>query len=483
MQPALKSSTPQEEALIGMLLNKRNLVYQVATRIRPEHFSLHYNKSVVRAMLELVKESKAVHSITVMQRLMKNEGIDMALARKVVTDLSEKWGGRDSYILEDLARDVVEGWQRRRLADLSMKMLSAAADHTKSVTDLLNQSRGETDDIIHAGATELSTQEQVDLFLESTVLMSQKEEPLLGPAIFGIERLDRALDGAAPGGVVLFAGWTGSGKTVIFNTVMKELTKKGIPGCMWSGEQSEGKQIGALLGALTKTNKRAIEKGAYLTDEKLVKENKAEQVKAYSKKIVETGHVFLTGEMDEARLFSTITYQYYVNGIKIFLFDRKELFSVDGMNDDDKSIGMLLSKIRTLATNLGVWVGVASQVTKGHLKNYGSMAGLGDVLGSVAATSAATAVVIVHRYEVYGIFSDADGNSMKDRVLLRIVKNSYGIATDVEACFKNTYGVFLDMDDVDCHISPIAKTKNKSARTAEPEEEIEKFSDEENAPF
>lgn len=482
--PFIESSSPQEEALLGLLLNKRNLAYQVATRIRPEHFGRADYRSVATALLELAAEAKEVHSITVMQRLMKNEGITLSLARKLVTELTDKLGGRDTHIVGDLVRDVVENWQRRELARLSMRMLSAAGDQTKSVGTLLADGRSSTDSIINGGATELTTKEHVEGFLEQTQKMSEMDEALLGPKIFGIDRLDRALDGAAPGGLVIFAGWTGSGKTVIFNTVMHQATKLNIPVAMWSGEQSEGKQIGALIGASTKTNKRAIEKGAYLTEEKLVSQGLPAKVKQAAQKIVETGHVFLTGEMDEARLFSTITFQHYVNGINVFLFDRKELFSVQGMQDDDKAIGMLLSKLRTLATNLGVWIGVASQVTKGHLRNPGSMAGLGDVLGSVAATSAATAVVIVHRYEVYGIYADANGNSLKDAVLLRVVKNSYGICTDVRACFKSTYGLFIEDDALDSTLPPTTRGKKKQPQqTVAIDDNPTQLTEDEDLPF
>ena len=441
--------------LLGTLLNIENFAYRVADRLKPELFNNYDNQQVCQAILKVVERNQPVHLLTVMPAYVAISGATQESARTVLLRLAEQESivtARTREISQEgLSAEVldvlVERWQRRELLRLSLNLRESSIREDCEVQDTIGRLAEDTDRIAAATSQAQTTKDHLNKLVEEGKARYESGAKLLGPAVFGMKKLDLMLDGAHPGGLITTAGWTGSGKSSEFNTIVNNCTELGIPTYNWSGELSPDRQLHRLLAAETGINSRVIAKGGYYNEQEYP--GGLAKIDAAAERIQKAGHIFESGSMTLTRLLTTVSYHYRVNGVRVFLFDRKELFTLTGKSgNSDAEIGMILARLRALMTELkDACSFVASQVRKEHMKNPGSRPTLADVIGAGEVTASSTAVMMVYRPEYYGILQDEHGNSLKGVAYLDVVKNSFGETGEVRCLFRPATSQFIDEDD------------------------------------
>ena len=450
-------SIDHERSLLGTMLNVENFAYRIVDRLHPDLFRDITHREVFESIQAAVEKGGPVHLLTVMPFYRQITGKDEQESRQDLLriiqrdysglgDVPAAGEAEHLFLADSIIETLIERWQRRELMRLSGIVGQCAHAEDIEVSETLGQLAEETDRIAAGSRQGKRTADHLEKLFQEGKARYEAGNDLLGPAVFGIAKTDKMLDGAHPEGVIVIAGWTGSGKSAVFNTIIKNCTRLNQPCYSWSGELSETRQLHRNLAAETGINSRVIARGGYYDAEKYP--DGFTRIDAAAQRIAAVGHVFESGPMTLGRILTTISYHYRVKGVRVFLFDRKELFSVDTRHgNSDEAIGNILSRMRALVSELGGGcVFVASQVRKSHESNPGSRPTLADVIGSGAVTAAATAVMITHRPEYYDILEDEHGNSLKGVAFLDIVKNSFGEIGETRVRFLAAVSEFVEED-------------------------------------
>jgi hypothetical protein len=123
-----------------------------------------------------------------------------------------------------------------------------------------------------------------------------------------------------------------------------------------------------LIAALTGINSRAIFKGLYFDSERFP--GAFEQVIRAMDQIEASPAVYEDGAMTLSRAVTTISYLHRVKGIKVFFFDRKELFDLSGIDaKGEDAVAYFMNRLRRLAKDLGIQLFIAGQLRKEYVKN------------------------------------------------------------------------------------------------------------------
>lgn len=229
----------------------------------------------------------------------------------------------------------------------------------------------------------------------------------IGETLTGVPELDTLIGGAEDGDLIIFAGRPKSGKSSVANTILKHFIDTNRPIYMGSAEMQNVKTAARLAAALSGVPTRThIETGQFLSNLDNSKDAVMRALELIEKSLVRIDE----GELSIPKMISVVNYQYHVNGVKHFMFDRIGLFKeVATATDDYKARMNVTSAMRQLSNKLGVIIIAFSQVNTDAEKTAHKRPLAQHIFGGIGAQSNATKCVMIYRPQMYGFESFADG--------------------------------------------------------------------------
>jgi replicative DNA helicase len=435
---ALPAAPEMERGLLSILIQNPEGYFTISSRLSSKHFYRDDNRAVFAAISGLLEDQRTVDALTVLERMEQNGDAPQDAVMLLMDFQTEN---TRALHLSTYAEKVIENWQRRELMRKALETARAATDPTLPIADTLSDLTTALDQVSGLEATTATLGEQLQALKDSGERIYKNGDALLGPAIFDIPTLDKAMDGAHAEEVCIVSGGTGEGKSSLFNTAQKRMIELGVPFYDWSGEMSTKRRHSRLIAALTGINSRAIFKGLYFDSERFP--GAFEQVIRAMDQIEASPAVYEDGAMTLSRAVTTISYLHRVKGIKVFFFDRKELFDLSGIDaKGEDAVAYFMNRLRRLAKDLGIQLFIAGQLRKEYVKNAGSKPTKADVIGTSATMQAATQVLLVYSPEKYGIHEDEYGNSLSGKSYLILDKNTNGERVEVLTRFTPELALF-----------------------------------------
>ncbi len=410
-----------ERAVLGAVLIDKTAIHTICEKLdRPDIFYLDAHKVIWDIMLKVQHKSEPIDILTIISNSSLKE--------------SETYGG-PAY-LSELTNRVVSSanieyhaaylWQAYVSRSLSSYCINTIEQlrNGEDVPEVLYELSRQLHEI---QASKVSTLMPGGKLVRNLLNRIERVSGgVIGETIFGIPEADELIGGAEGGDVIIIAGRPKTGKSSVANTILKHFVETNRAIYMASGEMQNVKTTARLVAALTGLSTRAqIESGKFLHEP----ENQR-NVMAALDRINESRLLIDDGELSIPKMTAVINYQFYVNGVRFFMFDRIGLFKeVVGASDDYRARMTVTSAMRKIANTLGVVIIAYSQVNTEAEKTAHKRPLAQHIFGGIGAQSNATKCIMLYRPEMYRFAEFADGpykgESAKGFIEFYTVLNNY----------------------------------------------------------
>ncbi len=262
-----------ERSVLGAILIDPPAINSVAEILRPGHFYAPEHQMIFSAMMTLFEKQKPVDIVTVKNELKKQGNLKKIGGAKYLSELIETVP--TSAYVEHYAQIVKDHYTRRKLINLSSKLVEKAFDEQGDVKKLLDQAETEI--------FSLSQEHTHREFLPLREILAESFERLEGflksgkkyrGVPTGFADLDNKLAGMHPANLLILAARPGLGKTTLaLNIALNVALKEKLPVGFFSLEMSKEELVDRLLVAHAdidawrlKTGKLSDEDYARLTE-------------------------------------------------------------------------------------------------------------------------------------------------------------------------------------------------------------------------
>lgn len=253
MSTAVKSlKTPPhdleaERSVLGGILIDSSAINLVIEFLKPEHFYLPEHKLIFQAMLSLFEKQQPIDVVTIQDELKKNDSLKKIGGKSYLGDLINTVP--TSANVENYGLIVKNHFIRRRLIDLSSRLVEKSFDDQAEVKKLLDEAEKEIFSLsqqhLHRDFIELK-----DVLAESFERLEEfmkKGNHLRGVAT-GFPDLDNKLAGMQESNLIILAARPGIGKTTFsLNIALNAALKEKVGVGFFSLEMSKEELVDRLL--------------------------------------------------------------------------------------------------------------------------------------------------------------------------------------------------------------------------------------------
>ncbi len=236
-----------ERSVIGGLLIDSSAINLVIEFLKPEHFYLREHQLIFQAMLSLFEKQQPIDVVTIQDELKKTDSLKKIGGKSYLGDLINTVP--TSANVENYGLIVKNHFIRRRLIDLSSRLVEKSFDDQVEVKKLLDEAEKEifflSQEHLHRDFIELK-----DVLAESFERLEEfmKKGTRLRGVATGFPDLDNKLAGMQESNLLILAARPGIGKTtfalnIALNVAIKE--KNGVG--FFSLEMSKEELVDRLL--------------------------------------------------------------------------------------------------------------------------------------------------------------------------------------------------------------------------------------------
>ncbi|MGB9883424.1 MAG: replicative DNA helicase, partial [Microgenomates group bacterium] len=236
-----------ERSVLGAILIDSAAINLVAEFLKPEYFYTPEHQEIFKAMLSLFEKQQPVDVVTLQDELKKNNSLKKIGGKTYLADLINTVP--TSANIENYAMIVRNHFVRRRLIDLSSRMVEKSFDDKGDVKKLLDEAEEEifalSQQHLHRDFVELK-----DILAESFERLEEfmKKGTHLRGVATGFKDLDNKLAGMQDSNLIILAARPGVGKTTFaLNIALNAATRDKIPVGFFSLEMSKEELVDRLL--------------------------------------------------------------------------------------------------------------------------------------------------------------------------------------------------------------------------------------------
>lgn len=236
-----------EKSVLGAILIDPSAINLVLEFLRPENFYLPEHQLIYSAMMALSEQQQPIDLVTIQNQLKKDGALKKVGGPTYLSDLINTVP--TSAYIEHYAHIVQDQYTKRRLIDLSSRMVEHAFDDKGDVKRLLDQAEGD----IFSLAQEHHHQDFVELREVLAESFERLEELVkTGGHVRGLatgyKDLDNKLAGLQNSNLIVLAARPGIGKTTLaLNMALSIATKEKSPVGFFSLEMSKEELVDRLL--------------------------------------------------------------------------------------------------------------------------------------------------------------------------------------------------------------------------------------------
>lgn len=218
-------SIEAEQAILGDILLKPNIVSRVSGLVRPEDFYRPAHKDTFAVMQQMALEGASIDIVNLAERLRKVGKLDTVGGIPFITFLGRleaTAAGVDEYCATVRAYS-----KRRRIAEIARQVLAGASDMKKDLATLEN----ELQDALMEEAEQFSENKSVYdaaalVFALQADIDKRAEGEMIGVKT-GLHSIDSRIGAMEPGNLVIIAGRPSHGKSALACTIAVNAAKAG----------------------------------------------------------------------------------------------------------------------------------------------------------------------------------------------------------------------------------------------------------------
>ena len=467
-----------EQAVLGALLTDKDAIYSIADLLHNDLMYSEKHQIILNAIRDLYRSTSPIDLLTITERLRKVNKLDKIGGAWYLVELTNRVAS--SANIERHSRILMQKMVRRELISVSSKVIEGAYNDTKDVFDLLDNVDSKMINIrdsFTGGTVENNTtiankvRKQIEAAKNST-------DDVLGLRMFGINELDKILNGAEKDDFILIGGRPSMGKSSLGNSALLNAVKMDIPCCFWSIEMTNEKSFLRLVSALSQIPYSKITKGKcdYDEDKKVAK-----AIETIEKSRI----IFRTDNVNIYQYRSEIYKMKRKNSIEWSFFDRIGLMKKTNPSFNDYAhVSELTPILRATANELQIPQVAINQLSRQvEIRGGSKRPMLSDLRNSGTLEQDATKVIFCYRPEYYDILEDEDGNSLLGVGELIVAKNGNGLTDSVKTKFIGERMVFTDYNEFEMNDNDFQDSVNSLKTTPNPNTIIRSRTKDDDIPF
>lgn len=432
-------SQEAEEATIGAVLIDPQQFKTLAGRLRNTDFFLLRHNYIWQAYERLNERGDLIDHITVADELENMKHLDNIGGRAYLVQLMNNTG--TSMYAQVYSEIVKRASIRRHLMLAADEIKKIAVDESINIDEVLGESQKAL-----ASASSLRQQDRTKDFYQ---IFSELHDEVMGmirnekkPGIqSGFNDLDAILGGFEPGGLYVFGGRPGTGKSSLFDSFIANICKSFMQKnagrvLMFSSERTEKELARRMLSQHAQITYKDLANGNLTTQQ-------AGKVTQLLGKMAD-----FPGSVNDAPSPTPD----YIKGVAYYEVERRgcQIIFIDGMyrmssgdtqmnKDQHLKFSYISRELKTLARELNVPVVVTHQLSRSVEKRQDKRPILSDLRESGTIEEEANGVIMLYRDELYN-----EATETPNQTDLIIVKNRNGALGTASLYFDAQYTMFAN---------------------------------------
>lgn len=424
-----------EAAILSAMLIDSNVVSKGIEMIKEEYLAKPAHKTILRTIRELFNESIEIDSLTLIDRLQRNNQLEKVGGLPYISELVDFVVSSANF--EYHLNIVIERALLRHLIVACNSIIESCYTSTKPVKDIVDEAEQTIFNIAelpsHQGFVNMA---EISRQVASNIdLIASTRKPVVGVAS-GFSELDNITGGFRPGQFIIVAARPAMGKTAFALNIAThaaiELNKKVA---IFTMEMGADEVVMRMFASLVKVKMDNMLKGFGMDEEKLINIMQASDV-------LSSKHIYI----DESGTNSPIDIRAKtrrlaaeIGGLDLILIDYLQLMTLPRDRENrQQEISEISRSLKILAKDMKIPVVALSQLNRQLESREDKRPVLADLRESGAIEQDADLVMFIYRDDYY-----YKEKSEKPGIAEIIIgKNRHGPTDKVELFFEREYTKF-----------------------------------------
>ena len=386
-----------EQALLALLFVKDQKLYDIADRLKPEHFSHDVHSAIFSYLVHAITNGAKPSWIAFAPRLALHPSFakagDRRAAEKYMRQLAMSVVGFDA---KNYAEIIIDCWRRRAASTVAQELAARVPDLNVPSLDLITEAHTQLIDIsqnaVVRGPVPIKT--AVGEALVHADAVYKADGKIIGVPT-GILDLDRAIGGLHPTDLVVLGARPSMGKTALLVGAMTHASREGHRGVIFEREMSRDQLAARQLAAVTGISAERQRTGPLVSEDmdRLIEGSK------------ELNDLPLVIDDDTANTVADLRLRALKvrsqGGLSIIGVDYVQLLRDTHAENRVQEISNITRDLKALAKELQVPVLALAQLSREVEKRDDRRPQLGDLRESGSVEQDADVVIFIYREEYY----------------------------------------------------------------------------------
>lgn len=428
-----------EAAILSAMLIDANVVSKGIEMIKEEYFAKQAHKIILRTMRELFNESIEIDSLTLIDRLQRNNKLENVGGLPYISELVDFVVSSANF--EYHLNIVIERALLRHLITSCNTIIESCYTSTKAVKDIVDDAEQRIFEIAelpsHQGFINLA--EISGQVVKNIDLISSTHKPVVGVAT-GFSDLDHITGGFRPGQFIIVAARPAMGKTAFaLNVASHVAVELGKKVAVFTMEMGADEVVMRMFSSLVKVNMDSMLKGFGMDEEKLIRIMQASDV-------LSSKHIYIDESGTNSPLdirAKTRRLAAEVGGLDLILIDYLQLMTLPRDKENrQQEISEISRALKILAKDMKIPVVALSQLNRQLESRDDKRPRLADLRESGAIEQDADLVMFIYRDEYY-----YQEKSEKPGIAEIIIgKNRHGSTGTIDLYFEREFTKFRSIE-------------------------------------
>jgi len=433
-------SVEAEQAVLGGVLLRPQLMHSIVDTIMAEDFYLPAHVVIFRAFLELYRKSAPIDLVSTAEQLKNREELEEAGGAVYLADLSQvAVSGANADYYATLVRDKA---LQRGLIQACSDIIGDCFDASREVGNLLEESEQKVFAISQrtTGRDFTGSRELLDKVFENLSKLAGSNDIITGVTT-GYARLDKLTAGLQASDLVIVAARPSMGKTAFaLCMALNAAIRQNVPVAVFSLEMSKEQLMQRMLAVWGKVDLSKLRRPSLLSDEDWGKLYTAADEVARAPIFIDDTPALSTLELRaRARRLRAD------KGLGLVVVDYLQLMRSSRRTDSrELEISDISRSLKGLAKELDVPVVALSQLNRKVEERGDKRPMLSDLRESGAIEQDADVIMFVYRDDVYKFQKPAErpANGVAEIIIGKQRNGPVGVA---ELMYLSPYTAFADM--------------------------------------
>ena len=417
-----------EEAILGSFMLESEAY--LLNPVNPEIFYKEEHQKICATIQEMSKAGKKIDLLTVTSKLREKDILEFVGGPLFITQLTSRVASvahLDHHIL--ILKDK---YLRREMIRMSTQLQAEAYDENIDLAEIIESAQEIFMKLLSDETENIKTFSEVAVEISDTMAQNTKDQTETTGILTGYKKFDEFAYGFQPGDLVVIAGESSHGKTMLATNIVNYAAKCNYPVDFHSLEMSTKQLVARIL---------SIESGISAKDMLFRKMYKEMIVQVESKITKLDGlPIYFDDKSSQSavKISASIRKMVLKFGVKIAVVDYLQLVDGDKSGTDEKEIGQNARMFKNLAKELNIVIILLSQFSnsESHVPHAGRLRGSGQI------KEAADFVILVWIPEKEGILTvkreDGTEDDMRGKAGIIVAKgrNVGTMSFNVE-CYKD----------------------------------------------